>query len=325
MMRLISLLLTLFLPWMAFSQKNVTLSIQHGIQGEPFEFGKVWPHPYGAFSVFRMQFYLSDIVLIHDGGQHKALKSLYLLVNADQTDYDLGEVEVGQIEGIRFHIGVDSSTNHADPALWPADHPLAYQEPSMHWGWTSGYRFMAFEGLFDFNKNGDPEKVWEFHAVGDALLTPVTISVPPIVDGKNIRLEVKADYDRLFNNGVHIDNILHGDGTLVREMMENFVKGPVFHSAALVSSTSSSFASDLAVSILGNPSTGFARVQVNMEDGMEGRITVFDLLGNPVFQTSAPVRNGNSLETTRLVAGQYLLRLQTAEGHSVFRSLVVVE
>ncbi|MBK7304311.1 MAG: hypothetical protein IPI90_13940 [Saprospiraceae bacterium] len=31
--------------------------------------------------------------------------------------------------------------------LISVDSPLAFQDPSMHWGWTSGYRFIALEGM----------------------------------------------------------------------------------------------------------------------------------------------------------------------------------
>lgn len=324
-MRSITIFLLALLPWFSLAQKQVTLSIRHGIGGEVLELGKVWQHPYGAFSVFRMQYYLSDIVLVHDGGQEKALKGLYLLVNAEQPDYDLGEVEVGQIEGIRFNIGVDSSTNHADPALWPADHPLAYQDPSMHWGWTSGYRFMAFEGLFDYNKNGDPEKVWEFHAVGDKLLTPVSISFPVGGAGQKVRLEVRADYERLFNNGVHIDNILHGDGTLVQEMMENFKKGPVFHSAALLSGATTGLTNDLDLLALGNPAKGNPRLKISMQEGVTGYLSVYDLSGRQVFKSQEGLRNGNVVEVTGLEPGQYLARLVTDRGNLKLCPLVIVE
>ena len=324
-MRVLTLILLAVWPAIIFAQKEVTLSIRHGINGEPLELGKVWQHPYGAFSVYRLQYYLSDIVIIHDGGQEKSMKGLYLLVDADQTDYVLGDVEVGEIEGIRFNIGVDSATNHADPALWPADHPLAYQEPSMHWGWTSGYRFMAFEGLFDYNKNGDPEKVWEFHAVGDKLLTPISISVPSGAEGKSVTLEVKADYDRLFDNGVHIDNILHGDGTLVQEMMENFNKGPVFHGAALVSSSKEQFLQEVDILALGNPARGSVRLRVSLPEGIDADLTIIDLAGNTVFSKMDGLMDGSEVDASGLHPGYYVARLATSQGAGVQRSLVVVE
>lgn len=324
-MRSITLLLLALLPFYTIAQKQVIVSIQHGIDGEELEMGKVWQHPYGAFSVFRLQYYLSDITLIHDGGQQKELKGLYLLVNSNQSDYDLGSVDVGQIEGINFKIGVDSSTNHADPALWPAGHPLAYQDPSMHWGWTSGYRFLAFEGLFDYNKDGEPEKVWEFHAVGDILLTPVSLAVPTADGGDKVRLTVKADYDRLFNNGVHIDNILHGDGTLVQEMMQNFNAGPVFHGAELISSTTDERRSVIGILPMGNPAIGSARLKVSLPAGVSGTVTIFDFLGNQVFKSSDRLWNGSMLELPSLFPGHYLALLTPDKGAGMFCPLVIVE
>ena len=77
-----------------------------------------------------------------------AIPNKWVLVNASEaTEVDLGSHDVTNVEAVHFHIGVDSSVNHSDPASYPMGHPLAPVFPSMHWGWAAGYRFVAIEGF----------------------------------------------------------------------------------------------------------------------------------------------------------------------------------
>ncbi|MBK7335009.1 MAG: hypothetical protein IPJ00_02100 [Saprospirales bacterium] len=83
-----------------------------------------------AFQVTRMQYYISEIKLIHDGGQVTPVTDLYLLVSAEKDDqFDLGSFALENIEGIEFSIGVDEAHNHLDPALYSTHHPLALHNP----------------------------------------------------------------------------------------------------------------------------------------------------------------------------------------------------
>ena len=102
------------------------------------------------------------------------------------TVHALGEVSgVENVEALMFHVGIDPDNNHADPAAWPADHPLAPQVPSMHWGWAAGYRFIALEG-------GTSEGNLEIHALGDDNHTPVKWRWPAIENGTLV-LDVEGD------------------------------------------------------------------------------------------------------------------------------------
>lgn len=55
-------------------------------------------------------------------------------------------VPVGSYQAVRWVIGLDEATDHADPNAYPPDHPLNAQVNGLHWGWQSGYVFMALEG-----------------------------------------------------------------------------------------------------------------------------------------------------------------------------------
>lgn len=71
---------------------------------------------------------------------------------------------VNKVEAITFSVGVEQAYNHLDPASFPPDDPLAPQNPEMHWGWVSGYRFAAVEG--EAGPNLDQH--FEIHSIGDA-------------------------------------------------------------------------------------------------------------------------------------------------------------
>ena len=48
----------------------------------------------------------------------------------------------GEIEGVRFTIGVPEDRNHADPTTAPSPLNLL----SMHWSWNAGYKFLRVDG-----------------------------------------------------------------------------------------------------------------------------------------------------------------------------------
>ncbi len=126
----------------------------------------------------RAEFYISEVEVRHADNTTTPLTDQYILVNAADpaAEFDLGQWPVDAAHGLTLHLGVAPSVNHNDPAAWPADHPLAPQNPTMHWGWSAGYRFMAIEGKVDNNGDGVPESDFEFHSLGDVLYKTVELT-----------------------------------------------------------------------------------------------------------------------------------------------------
>lgn len=307
--------------WMMAQQTPISLYIQHSIDDKGLTPGEVYSSNQGNFMVTRLSYYLSDIQIIHDGGLRTPFPDLYLLVHGNQSEFDLGEAFVNSIEGIAFNVGVDSTTNHADPALWPAAHPLAFQSPSMHWGWASGYRFLAFEGLLDKNQDGDPEKIWEFHVVGDALLTHVEVMLDgPQPVSESGTIHISGDYFKLFN-GVSMDNILHGSGSLITKMMSNFVNGPVFTGQNLVSSTNPESLEKPLLTVLGNPAQGVIQVAYTMPGTQSGQIRMVDSVGKLV--ASQKVSQGQGVLDISIPApGSYHIFLEANQQILVSQQII---
>ncbi len=226
------LLITMLLAFGSLlqAQKNVVLNFNHRIDNLPVQFdGTVYNTTNGIFNVNRIQYYLSGFQLVHDGGQIMDLTGLYLLVSGDTASYHLGTYNVSNIEEIRYDVGVDSATNHLDPATYLPGDPLAYQNPSMHWGWSPGYMFFIFMGEASSSATVQPNTTMEFVAVGDQYLTPYALDVSLATEtiGNDITIYIKTDYNLMFGKTV-MAQIYHGSGGAMDQVMENLATLPVF-------------------------------------------------------------------------------------------------
>ncbi len=188
--------------------------------------------PQGTFqaTVTDLRYYISEIELITRDRQVIPLKDVYVLVDLANRvqEYELGAwpaADPANIAALRFHIGVDQQHNHLDPTTYPPTHPLAPQNPTMHWGWAAGYRFCTFEGKAGA-LGAVPQVPFEIHAVGNDLYTEVEVPTTWIVveNGRAV-LRVGAHYDNLFTGiDAQWGPIEHGNGPEAVQLMRNFAE-----------------------------------------------------------------------------------------------------
>ncbi len=205
--------------------------------------------------ITRAQFYVSEVEIHQADGSTTSLTDQYMLVNAANpaAEHNLGQWAVDNAQGLTLHLGVPQSVNHNDPSAWPADHPLAPQDPSMHWGWTAGYRFMAIEGKVDNNNDGIPETTFEFHNLGDALYKTVELTGVEVAANGVLHLHLKLDYVQLFKNIAMSGNLIqHGSAAINNAMMTNAATEG-FLSMSTVTATHQIVANSLNVSASPNP------------------------------------------------------------------------
>ena len=109
-----------WLPVVASGQVEVVLEVDHVLGDEPFGFGQRASTNMGMdFELSRLEYYISEVTVIHDGGQ-QTTSDYHVLVDAGQdVQYPLGMMDVSEVESIRFGLGVDTAHNHDDPALFP--------------------------------------------------------------------------------------------------------------------------------------------------------------------------------------------------------------
>jgi len=213
------------------AQMNVSLHLHQKMGDQPFALNQAASAP-GGYSIkfTRLQYYVSEIEIIHDGGQVTPAEDVHLLVSAQSDSlFKLGLFDVENIEGIRFSIGVDPSHNHLDPSTYPAEHPLAHQNPSMHWGWTAGYRFIALEGKSSNNGTTFPDD-FQIHTIDDVNYKTVTLDVEGVLDVDHLVVHVDADYCQMLNGinvqGGLISHAANGASADVADNMEEHVFTP---------------------------------------------------------------------------------------------------
>ena len=185
----------------SFAQTTVNVNLNHLYEGNSFALNEVISTADYDFKITRFQYYLSNFSIIHDGGSEAIIDDSYLLINAENNAYTLNDFTgVANVEKIKFHFGVDEVANHDDPAQYASSHALAYQSPSMHWGWSGGYMFAVVEGVVDLNKDGNFDIFFDFMPVQDKYYTELNMVVDDVISSGAIT----------FNIDVRIDNWISG-------------------------------------------------------------------------------------------------------------------
>lgn len=273
--------LTILLAVGAFAQQNFRIRINHKLGSNAFAFNASATNNNGIeFAVRRMQYYLSELTLIHDGGQETMVPDRWLLVDAGfPFDSVLGSYNVSSLEGIKFGVGVQQSYNHLDPSSYAMEHPLAPKSPSMHWGWSSGYRFACLEG----KSGAGLLQIFEVHALEDSNYFHTTVMTSGIADGNDIVIDLDADIARALENiDVSFGPTNHGGGGISHIMLENF-RDYVFSEATL--STSANAQQEYVdFNLYPNPSTGDAQFILDPTKANGAELRVFDATGRMLLQ-----------------------------------------
>ncbi|HMQ50108.1 MAG TPA: T9SS type A sorting domain-containing protein [Saprospiraceae bacterium] len=312
--------LFLLLAGSMVAQNNVWLNIHHKLGNNDFAFQVGSTNNMGhEFNVTRLEYYLSEISIVHDGGSTTPIENIWLLVNAEEAvQVNLGNHNINTVEAIQFHIGVDPAHNHLDPSTYEASHPLAPQFPSMHWGWASGYRFIAVEGFGSSAFN----QMYQLHGLGDGNYFTTVVPYPTSAANGAIQIDLDADYARVLENiPVNMGVIDHGEEREAKIAIENF-RDFVFSPAGSVSA-SGDVAESYSLNIFPNPTqNGRTTVKVSGLSAKNVQFQVSDLQGK-IVQTQVLQLGENAVEIQLQTSGVYLLHLMQNGRSIVTRELVV--
>lgn len=304
MSRLFTLLFTIF-SIAVFAQPNVYLRFDHKMGMENLEFNQTYTEVEQDydFSITRLQYYISEITITHDGGQTTPLAETWLLVNAgEQMDFNLGKLDITNVEGINFYVGVDPEHNHLDPTTYASGHPLAPQSPSMHWGWASGYRFVCLEGKTGTNLLF----TYEIHALGDNNYFQVSVPTASIWEGDDLVIILNADYMEMYS-GIDVSGglIEHGESGDAQALLENFSENVM--SQILFTSTPEVESADL-FSMYPNPGyNGTTTINFAIPEQEVYRLVVADITGRIISQQY--VSGNTPVELNISEKGLYLVQL----------------
>ena len=228
---LFTLCLLLFVPLISFSQKSIFLNLNPVFLGVPLELGTTYTHPSDqSFSIDYLNYYVSDVIITHDGGQEfTAMPSVHLATMEDYMLF-LGNYDVQNVEHIEFTLGVperfntQDGTEAIDISSYPENHPLSFQDPGMYWGWAFGYMHVVTAGMPFF----------ELHNVGPQLAKQVSLDVIPTeTSSTQIDIELFCNVDRWFNS-IEFSTMLvsHGAAPENVQMMSNLLTDEVFSVSA---------------------------------------------------------------------------------------------
>lgn len=129
-------------------------------------------------------FYLGDMKFKTSIGREFESISRYHLIKEGIFDFnfelsaDEGEEGVNLTE-VTFFVGVDPTTNaetEMDFTERAVDDPLGQQNPTMHWGWAGGYRFLNIDAVADVDGDGEFETQLIYHLGKNDLLKNISLN-----------------------------------------------------------------------------------------------------------------------------------------------------
>jgi hypothetical protein len=265
------------------AQKSVFVNINPVFNEDPLQMGVELQHNNGEiYALDHFDYYVSDVLLTHDGGQLTTVQQAVYLVEPDNHVLYLGLVNVENIEEIEFTVGVPNRFNTqqgieaADISTYPESHPLSFQLPSMYWGWSFGYMPMIIGG-------SEGASYFELHSVGPTLQRQVVLSVIQTnVSASQINLELQCHVDR-WVNGIELLTIGAAHGALPSNItaVDNVLTESVFTVSPMAgliefSSTSTIFFSEGQLNYINIP----ARVKEICVYDQLGRILLSEAVDN---------------------------------------------
>ena len=128
------------------------------------------------FSITRLSWLASGFSFTTAGGEQITIPDMVVFVPSSGSNFKLAGFPDEYLKSVSFQIGLDHEINHADPSVYPADHPLNPNFNSLHWDWQGGYIFMAVEGHWrmqgERNRGG-----YAFHFARDPNRIKITLAL----------------------------------------------------------------------------------------------------------------------------------------------------
>jgi len=296
------------------STKELVLTIDHTMASAPLTSSSIGVNNLGnQFNFSRLEYYMGDIQVIYDNDSVFNYPEVVLIdaLDAATTNLYLGSQSLDSVTAVRFAIGVGTSLNHLDPSIYSSQSPLAPKSPSMHWGWSAGYRFIAAEGMGSSSLN----QGFELHGLGDVNYAMQTISTSGVAVGTDtLEIKLVANYDAL-TQGIAVGQgvISHGESGSARQSLVN-MNNHVFSSSEGNSALSDKELEPLDFVIYPNPANG----SFWLTAPLGSQIEVINVLGQKIEHRTAEqtkerfvinktgvyiviLRQGKSVSTERVI------------------------
>jgi len=173
---------------MNVDQEALVHETTYNINGTDVQFTNV------AFYLGDMKFETSDGMTYESSDRYQLIKpgifDFNFSIPATEEDVDVN------LSKITFFVGVDAETNaeiEMDFTERPEGDVLGQQNPTMHWGWAGGYRFLNIDGNADTDGDGEFETQLTYHLGFDEFLKNISLSPDQLLEeGAN---EFKINFD----------------------------------------------------------------------------------------------------------------------------------
>jgi hypothetical protein len=304
--------------------ESVDIRFIHMVGDELLDSNLFFETPSGTeVKVERFSWYVSHPTFIMEDETEVPCAESYFLFRMDRDKQVLsGMVEdASLIKTLRFYAGVDSRVNHLDPSLYPPTHPLAHQNPTMHWGWVSGYIFNAFEGKTK-NQNGVEESFF-MHSIGNVLYTAIDVPVHPreTEDGK-WEIVIHVDILRLIGDKNIHGLIAMGEFEDNKYLFQQMKDAEVFYDPNLPSSSTTSYSEDVVVQLFPNPITAGGMMYVSTPTSVIRQVSIVDAIGRTITVDQNNSSNAQFV-IPNLAPGLIFLKLEMANGQQVLKKIMV--
>ncbi len=168
----------------AFSQK-LQLEIEPEWQGKPLVLSRKLPGELGnGISISRLDGLLSQLALQRLDGSWLESEQWHVILSAQKLRLSgtADGLPAQAFKAIRFRVGLDAKTDASDPQVWGPEYPLHPNVCGLHWGWSSGYVFLAIEGHWEPSP-GKPSG-FSYHLAGAE--KPMMVELPVKFSGAQL-------------------------------------------------------------------------------------------------------------------------------------------
>jgi hypothetical protein len=301
------------------AQTNLSIEINHKLNGNSFELMAEGTTNQGhPFMIDRLEYYLSGFFITSSSGESVVFDDAFLLADASETAFiNLGTTNLEDIQTLSFSVGVGPDHNNGDPTLWPSDHPLAPQWPSMHWGWTAGYRFVAIEGT-ELNQN----QTFELHGLGNQNYFRIDIDINQGLYEGDAVISLNANTEEILYD-LNLDGglIVHGDFGAAQSALSNMAARVFEYTGAALGVNENK--TNIALEIYPNPVNNETfQVAWNSSNSDFFRLEIRDLQGKLILEESN-VMSGDQVIAGKLESGFYLVQLYSEFSLLGVKKLVV--
>lgn len=215
---------------------NVELQFKLEYDGEPLVMFEDYTYPDGQELFFtRFSFYLSELTIgdqIIDGVKLMDLTPDHTTLEKSQigTIYTLENLELEDVTGLSFKIGLSPEINSTAPADYPSANDLSIVEE--YWSPWDSYIFSKTEAKLDSDGDGSKELLVALHLGLDDALRSVNLETTfDVYEDNTIVKEIVIDLKKYFDGTQGVYDIIavpqiHQTNTIaqINELADNLVE-----------------------------------------------------------------------------------------------------